>query len=89
MAPGPMWSAKSVMQLLDGLLVDAQIIGHGKNAGNRIGLDVGDIPVTCVGHHAFQSHVSVLDDNVDGRHGLQRVPVERSVAIDGAVESKA
>jgi hypothetical protein len=46
--------------------------------------NAGDILVPCLRHNAFQGHMAVLHDDVNGRHGLDGTAVERREAEDGA-----
>ena len=53
------------------LLLDAQVVGNGKDAGNRVSLDAGDILVALACHNPLQRDVTILHNDVDGWHGLQ------------------
>src|SRR5207245_8213445 len=57
------------------LLFDSQIIFHRKDAGDSIGLDIGDILVAFTRHHAIQSNITLVDDDVNRRYRLHAIPL--------------
>ena len=55
------------------LFFNAQVVGHTKYAGDTVGTDAGHVLVRLGGDDSLQRHISVLDDDMDRGHGLQRV----------------
>lgn len=52
---------------------------------NAVGFDAGDVLVGFGRDYADESHVTVIDDDVNRRHGLHGVAVEAGVAVNGVV----
>ena len=55
------------------LFFNAKVVGDRKYAGDAIGTDAGHVFVRLCGDDPLQRHISVLDDDMDWGHGLQRV----------------
>jgi hypothetical protein len=70
--PSP-WLARLFLLLVLGRFLDCEVISHPEYSLNAVGLDAGYILVHLPGHHAFESHISILDDDVNGRNGAQLV----------------
>ena len=54
-----------------------------KDTGHRVGLNAGNVFVRLVVHNARQDHVSIDDRNADRVCGIDRVLVERGIAVYG------
>ena len=54
-------------------VLDLQLILHGEHSGNTVGSNVREVPVALIRNHARQRQVTILHDDVDGRHRRQRV----------------
>jgi hypothetical protein len=64
-------------------LHDHQIIFHRENSGHAIGLNAREILVGIVVHDAFEAHVAIFDDDVDGRLRSETIAEESIVGKDG------
>ena len=69
----------------ESLAPDLQVIGHGENSGDAIRLHVRDGFVHVVGDDSHQGHVPVIHDDSDGRIGIQAVPHQSRMAVDGTI----
>src|SRR5262245_196412 len=71
------------------ILLDAQIVLHRENARHAVGRDERACRFAFISRDAFKRHISVLDDDVNRRNGLERQPVKAGLAVDRAVDRDA
>src|SRR5580692_6365174 len=71
------------------LLGYLKIVVDGKNAGDAVGADAGQIFVGCTVDNTLECDVAVLDDDADGLLHAQRISLQSGVAIDGAEQTLA
>ena len=65
------------------------VLRDGEHAGNTVSPDAGDVLVHLVGRYSFQSHLPVLNDDVDRGHGLQGVAGKRTGTVDRPIHAEA
>src|SRR6267143_868394 len=70
-------------------VADDQVVFHGKNIRDLVGSNAGEILVRLAVDCAFQSDITVFDDDMNGRHGLNGIAREARIAIDRAVKCAA
>ena len=75
-ALGPEESGPSASNEREDALADSQVVFHREDSGNRIRDDPRNILVHLIHDHAFESHVSILHDDMDLRDHAHRVPSE-------------
>ncbi len=83
-------SRRDAKVLTSDLPFDSQIVLNVENAGNGVRPDIADVAVHLIRDHAFQPHISVLHDDVDG--GQRLVSVARGkqwIAVDRAKDGAA
>ena len=61
-----------------------EIVCYRESTRHPTGLHVGEIAVHLIRYDAFERDIAVLHDNVNWRHGLMSIPVQRRRAIDCA-----
>ena len=62
----------------------AKIILHRENTGHSVSLDSREVFVDFGIYDAFERDITVGNDDVDGRNGLESVPVKARLAVDGS-----
>src|SRR5437868_8500722 len=68
---------------------DDQVVSHGKNIGNAAGPDIRKIFIGFRVDRAFECHVPIFDDDVNGRERRHSVPRQSSIAIECTEHSAA
>src|SRR3984893_6634784 len=66
-----------------------KVVSHGKDSGDRVGADTGEVLVCLAVDNSLQSYMAVLDNDADWLLYAQGIFLQGRKSVDGAIQGQA